>query len=164
MAKARRTTGTSRTTGRVTVRNRRNRTYDGFDYVYGSAAPKYEYDEAFYTGKDAHTKVRVRKNRARQAHMNPGYVLFMIIAMTVMATILISYISLQSKITSSVRNISSLESQLSTLRAANDEKFNQINSSYNLEEIKDVAITELGMKLPEKDQIIPYTNAETDYV
>lgn len=148
----------------MTVRNRRNRAYDGFDYVYGSAAPKYEYDDAFYAGADARSKVSARRNRARQAHMNPGYVLFMLLAMTVMATILIAYISLQSRITSSVQYISSLESQLSTLRAANDEKFNQINSSYNLEEIKDVAITELGMKLPERDQIIPYTNTETDYV
>ena len=96
--------------------------------------------------------------------MNPGYVVFMIGILAAMVVILISYISLQARITSSVKDISSLESQLATLRAANDEKLISINSSSNLEEIKDTALTELGMKYADKDQIITYSNSSTDYV
>ncbi len=152
----------TRTTGKL------NRTPARAGYVYGSAAPKIDYygesRKKTRPAASSRAKTAARRNREKAAHMNPGYVVFMIGILAAMVVILISYISLQARITSSVKDISSLESQLATLRAANDEKLISINSSSNLEEIKDTALTELGMKYADKDQIITYSNSSTDYV
>jgi hypothetical protein len=88
----------------------------------------------------------------------------MAVLMGAMCFILISYIRLQADLTSSVKSISSLESQLSTLKAANDEKYNKINSSIDLDEIKYTAVTKLGMRYAQKDQIIRVQNDSEDYV
>ena len=135
-------------------------------YVYGAAAPKYDYrtGQEVYKGPDAGVKVAARRNRERAAHMNPGYILFMLLMMAAMCFILISYISLQSRITSSVSDITALESELNSLIAANQERENSINASVDLNEVKNTAITELGMKYPDQGQMVTYTNDKVDYV
>ena len=129
-------------------------------YVYGSAAPRME--EQSYVSPQQERKAVREAQRSR--HMNPGYVLFMIAAMALMCFILISYISLHAQLISSVKDISSLEQQLITLREANDEKENAIRSATDIDEIRETALTKLGMKYAEKDQIITYHVETTDYV
>ncbi len=96
--------------------------------------------------------------------MKASYVFSMAIVMTALCAILIYYISLQSSLTKSVQDISSLQSQLSELRIANDEAYNEIDNSIDLDEIKYKAITELGMKYANEDQIVTYNNDSGDYV
>ena len=57
-----------------------------------------------------------------------------------------------------------LESRLNTLKLENDENYNRITSSIDLEEIKRVAIGELGMTYAREGQIITYSNAGNDYM
>ncbi len=96
--------------------------------------------------------------------MNPGYVIFMFVLVSAMCAVLIGYIRLHADLSSSVQYISSLESELSTLKAANDEKYNKINSSISIDDVKYTAITKLGMKYAQKDQVIKYENQAEDYV
>ena len=147
-------------------------------YVYGAAAPQrgWEYEQpqrdrdrrqergSVQQQASRQSRMIARRNRERAAHMNPGYLIFMAVLMGAMCFILISYIRLQADLTSSVKSISSLESQLSTLKAANDEKYNKINSSIDLDEIKYTAVTKLGMRYAQKDQIIRVQNDSEDYV
>lgn len=56
------------------------------------------------------------------------------------------------------------ESELNGLRLSNDEEYNRIISGINLEEIKRIAIGELGMSYAQEGQIIEYENAEGDYM
>ena len=105
-----------------------------------------------------------RKNRERAKHMSAGYVLFLCAAMIVTGIILTNYIGLQSDITNSVKHISSLEKQLNDLKLANAEEYSRITSSVNLEEVKRIAIQELGMQYAEEGQIIPFTSQNNDYV
>ena len=138
-------------------------------YVYGAAAPQRDRDRRQERGSvqqqaSRQSRMIARRNRERAAHMNPGYLIFMAVLMGAMCFILISYIRLQADLTSSVKSISSLESQLSTLKAANDEKYNKINSSIDLDEIKYTAVTKLGMRYAQKDQIIRVQNDSEDYV
>ena len=110
------------------------------------------------------TNNTARKNRERAKHMSAGYVLFLCAAMIVTGIILTNYIGLQSDITNSVKHISALEKQLNDLKLANTEEYSRITSSVNLEEVKRIAIQELGMQYAEEGQIIPFTSQNNDYV
>ena len=78
--------------------------------------------------------------------------------------VLIGYIQLQSDITASVKKISRLESELNNLKLSNDEELSRIESSIDLEEIKRIAMEELGMTYAEEGQIIEYSSEGSDYV
>ncbi|MCH5269681.1 MAG: cell division protein FtsL [Lachnospiraceae bacterium] len=105
-----------------------------------------------------------RKNRERAYHMDMGYVLFLALALFVAGYVLIGYIRMQADLTAQVESIATLESRLNNLRLANDEELTRINSSIDLEEIKRIAIGELGMVYAAEGQIINYTNEGSDYV
>ena len=105
-----------------------------------------------------------RRNRERAKHMSAGYVLFLSAALIVAGIILINYIGLQSDITNSVQHISSLEKQLNDLKLANDEEYSRITSRVNLEEIKRIAIQELGMQYAQEGQIVSFESQSNDYV
>ena len=71
---------------------------------------------------------------------------------------------MQADLTAQVEEIASLESRLNSLKLSNDEELSRINSSIDLEEIKRIAIGELGMVYATEGQIINYTNEGSDYV
>ena len=50
------------------------------------------------------------------------------------------------------------------MKISNDEEYNRILSSINLEEIKRIAIAELGMVYAQEGQIIEYENESGDYM
>ena len=105
-----------------------------------------------------------RKNRDKALYMNLGYVLFLVAALVSAAIILIGYIRIQSDIIISVRNIASMESELNNLKLSNDEDYARAASSVDLEEIRRVAIGELGMKYAKEGQIINVSGEGNDYV
>lgn len=107
---------------------------------------------------------RTRKNRDKAKHMSAGYVFFLSLALVATGYILIYYIGLQSDITNSVQHISRLEKELNDLKLANDEEYSRITSNVDLEEIKRVAIQELGMQYAKEGQIISFSSESNDYV
>lgn len=111
--------------------------------------------------KVSHT---TRKNRERVLHMNISYVLVLVSAMVVAGVILTGYLTLQSDITNSIKHISSLESDLNDKRLENDENYSRINSNVNLEEVRRIAIQELGMQYAEEGQIVAFNGEDSDYV
>ena len=78
--------------------------------------------------------------------------------------ILTMYLSLQSDITNSIKNISRQEKVLNDLRLDNDENYSRITSSINLDEVKRIAIQELGMGYAQEGQIITFNGESSDYV
>lgn len=166
---------------RVRQYNRRQQTYAGRnpDYIQGSVVKKLDergtaqrkpvHNEPAQRRPQAERARRqmehaARKNRERARHMNLGYVLFMSVTLSLIGVMLIGYIGLQSDITSRVKNIARLESTLNTLKLKNDEEYNRIESSENLEEIKRIAIQELGMKYAEEGQVITFSGEGSDYI
>lgn len=105
-----------------------------------------------------------RKNREKASHMNLGYMLFLSVAMTFAVMTLYGYLNMQADIKSRVESISEMELHYNNLKLANDEEYNRISSSIDLEQIKAVAIGELGMTYAGEGQIIIVEDAETDYV
>lgn len=106
----------------------------------------------------------VRRNRERAKHMSAGYVLFLWAALVATGIILVYYIGLQSDITNSVKHISTLERQLNALKVANEEDYSRITSAVDLEEIRRIAIQELGMQYAQEGQIITFASENSDYV
>lgn len=148
--------------------NTNTRRYDGprkIAYLEGSAARQLEngYDTRKVPKKKRLSNT-TRKNRDKASHMNMGYVLFLSVALAFAVITLCSYINLQSDITNQVAAISDMESRYNNLKLTNDEEYNRINSSIDLEKIKAVAIGELGMTYAREGQIINVEDSETDYV
>ena len=133
-------------------------------YVQGNAVRKLDVTKEIERQPVKKVSHTARKNRERAKHMSAGYVLFLCVAMVVTGIILTNYIGLQSDITNSVKHISALEKQLNDLKLANAEEYSRITSSVNLEEIRRIAIQELGMQYAEEGQIVPFTSQNNDYV
>ncbi|MCR4587973.1 MAG: cell division protein FtsL [Lachnospiraceae bacterium] len=105
-----------------------------------------------------------RRRKHRLVHMNLGSLVFLTAALLFVGFTLISYLQLQIAITNSTKRISTLESQYVDLKLANDEKYNTINSSVDLESIKQIAIGELGMTYASGDQVVFVEGHKDDYV
>ncbi len=132
------------------------------EYIYGNAVPdvKRELEEAPRKKLSAAT----RKNREKAKHMNLPYVLFLVLAMGMAIVMLVGYIQANAAVVNSVENIASLESRYLNLKADNDEEYNRIVNSIDLDEVKRIAQEELGMHYATEGQIITYTDEMSDYV
>lgn len=104
------------------------------------------------------------RQRGRVQHMQLGYVAFLMVTMFACGILLAYYVQLQSALITKREAVTSLERKLNTLRVANDEEWYRITSSIDLEEIKGVAIGELGMTYAQEGQIIPYSSEGNDYM
>ena len=115
--------------------------------------------------KKAQTATRVsRRTQIKAAPMNLKYIGVMVMALSISCLVLMSYVKQQSDITNHINNISRLESELYELKLDNDELYTKIMSDVNLEEIKRIAVSELGMKYAEEGQVITYSGEGSDYV
>lgn len=166
---AQRTTGnvsrntTNRTTSNRTNADRRNAATSNL-YVYDNTARQLDVRRQLQEAPRKQLSNETRKNRDKAQHMNPGYVLFLLGAVCICAIVLINYVQLQSEITTTVKQISTMESQLNTMRLTNDENYNRVVSNVDLEEVRKIAIGELGMTYAKEGQIITYENAGSDYM
>ena len=133
-------------------------------YVQGNTVRKVDVTREIERKPQPKVSNRTRKNRDRAKHMSAGYVLFLSLALVVTGIILVNYIRLQSDITNSVKHISKLEKELNDLKLANDEEYSRISSNVDLEEIKRIAIQELGMQYAEEGQIVTFASESNDYV
>lgn len=141
--------------------------YERNAYVAGTAARQAE--PAGRPGRELEQPKRqlshsTRKNRERAKYMNLAYVLFLTAAMAVTGIILVNYIRMESSITQSVEKMAALESQLNNIRTENDETLNRIESSVDLNEIRRIAIAELGMVYAGEGQIVEIPDEGSDYV
>ena len=133
-------------------------------YVQGNTVRKARPDQEIHRKPKKKVNNSVRRNRDRAKNMNAGYVLFLWAALVATGIILVYYIGLQSDITNSVKNISTLERQLNSLKVANEEDYSRTSSSVDLEEIRRIAIQELGMQYAQEGQIISFASENNDYV
>lgn len=158
MAQTRRTN-----TNRTTYSRNTGRNANGV-YVYGNTARALNPQRQWEDEPRRQLSHETRKNRDKAHHWSFGYIAFLTLAFGISAFILISYIQLQADLTNKTKHLAKLESELNTLKLANDEEYSRITSSIDLEEIKRVAIGELGMTYAKEGQIIGYSSVENDYM
>ena len=140
-----------------------HREYDETAYVYGNTARALRpIDDEVKSPKKISNKSR--KNIDRDTRMNPGFMAFLTLAMVITGVICVQYIKLQSEVTSYVDKIASMEIELDSIRAENDDYESRIKGAIGLENIKKRAMDDLGMSYASDDQIVIYESDGTDYV
>lgn len=133
-------------------------------YIYDNTARDLQVQRQLEEAPRRQLSNETRKNRDKARHMSFGYVAFLVAALCACAFVLINYIQLQAELTNKMQQVAKLERELNSLRLSNDEAYSRITSSIDLEEIKRIAIGELGMVYAEEGQIISYTNEGNDYM
>ncbi len=135
-------------------------------YVYGNTARNIDVLRAIEeapTGEPLRT-LRGEQKKAHKMHVGFLYAFFLVAAITVTGYGLISYLRLQSEITTLANNVSVRETQLNNLTLANEDEYSKMINAVDFDEIRRVAIEELGMVYASEDQIISYTRENSDYV
>ena len=133
-------------------------------YVYGNTAQALELQRQLEEAPAKKPSVEVQKNREKAHHMNAGYVLFLGAALVASAYILVNYLQLQAELTGLTKSVASKTSTLINMREDNEEEYNRIVRSIDLEEIKRVAMGELGMVYANEEQIVVYESEPYDYM
>ena len=132
-------------------------------YVYGNTARALRpIEQEVRSPRRLSTKSR--KNIKRDSAMNPGFMIFMTLAMVLTGIVCVQYIRLQSSLITYVNTISAMEIELQSLRAENDDYESRIKGAIGLENIKKRAMDDLGMTYASDDQIVTYNSDGTDYV
>lgn len=140
-------------------------TGQNYQYIEGSAVRKLQTASARRDPGRTMSRVQSsRRTRIKAVPMNKGYIGVAAAAFVIVCCVLIGYVNLQSNITNHITTISKLESQLYEMKLANDETYTKIMSSIDLEEIKRIAVNELGMKYAKEGQVVEYTGEGNDYV
>lgn len=153
-----------------TYQNRANgRTNQNITYLYGSAAPKVEVTPQRRPQREPERRnapVTRQKQRvqAKPSPVNVPLLVLTLIAFFMSGALMIKYISLNSQITALKQGIETLDSQINTLKAENDEYYGRIMSNIDLEKVREVAIMDLGMVYASEGQIITYDSQIDDYV
>ena len=132
-------------------------------YVYGNTARRLDVQREMETPR-RELSPAVQRNREKARRMSAGYILFLAVALIASSLILVNYIQLKAELTNRTRAVASKESYLNDLKVANDEEYNRIMSGIDLDEIKRIAIGELGMIYAGEEQIIHYANEGNDYM
>ena len=139
----------------------------GQAYTYGNVVTKPDYEperKKAPVKKKKRVSRQVQRNRNRALHMNAAYVIFLAIAATIVLLLCVNYVRLQSEVTKNSKNVTALQEELSDLKEENTTKYNAVVDAVNLDEIRDRAINQLGMKYASSDQIVEYNNPASDYV
>ena len=133
------------------------------------AEPDYRRQQRERQEKEERENLRRRRraaarNREKELRMSKSYVVFLTMAVTVFGVFCGSYIKLQSDVTARMKAIAKLESQITDLKADNDEAYKRINTTVDLDGIRSTAINELGMFYATEDQIVYYSVDRNDYM
>ncbi|MEE1197511.1 MAG: hypothetical protein UHS54_11690 [Lachnospiraceae bacterium] len=112
--------------------------------------------------KQRRTSREISRNRKKALQMSKSYVLFLALVSVAALFMCVRFIQLRSTVTSQLKELASMESELNQLTAENDALYNQTVNDVDLEHIKDVAMNQLGMNYATEDQIIWYSNNATN--
>lgn len=105
-----------------------------------------------------------RHARNKALSMSLGYVGFLSVAAVSSLFICVNFLRLQAEATQARKTVASMESQYSELKLSNDAAYSKAVSNVDLEEIRNIAINELGMVYANKGQIVTYEKPDKDYV
>jgi len=108
--------------------------------------------------------VKVIRNREKTKKWNLRNVLFFAAIFAIMAFSMMVYISAESNYTVATNEVASLEKELNSLTLSNNEELQRIEASINLEEIKRIAVEELGMTYATDGQVVLISDEGSDYV
>lgn len=136
------------------------------EYMYGSAARNIDVTTAIHEQPTYEPLMSIdgAERERRRTGLSLVYVLFITASFLFLGYTLIQYITLHSELTESADKVAVYEQQLYNLTLANDDEYSKMVKSVDLDEIRSIAINELGMVYPSDEQIISYNREHSDYV
>lgn len=141
-------------------------------YVHGNAALQLEPLQK-EKKKKKKTKLKIVKQKARprrdlytkaQVMQNRMTLTITVIALLAVCLSCFNYLNLQAEVSGKAAVISELEEKYVDLKTDNDLAEVVIDSSIDYNYILDVAINELGMVYPKKDQVVVYNSQKMEVV
>lgn len=106
-----------------------------------------------------------KKHRREEADtMSIPYCIFLAAACILTLVLGAYYLQQQALSTSSQKKIALLEEELAEMKKENTDDLNRIETSINLEEIRDIALNELGMVYATQDNVVLYKKTDRNYV
>ncbi len=110
------------------------------------------------------TETRMRPRADRALAFSFGYGVFVLASVAVMIAACIMMLNMEIDISNQQEEIVSLESQIEAISYDNEARRVRLENMYSLDEIRNIAVNEMGMVYAKKGQIIYYDSAEEDYV
>ena len=105
-----------------------------------------------------------RRNRQRELQMSRGYVVFLTVCVLITAFSSVMLVKMQAQMTSRMRSVASLESQVIDLKADNDARYKSLTTSVDLSHSKEVTTKKLGMSYPKEKQVVYYSVENTNFM
>ena len=106
-----------------------------------------------------------RPSRAvRTGTLGRGFVIFLTAICAAALCLCVYFLQQKAEITNQYETIAKLENRYSTLKDDNDARYNEVMSSVSLEDIKEAALTRLGMHYADAEQIRYYSVQDDSYV
>lgn len=145
--------------------NNENRKYNRA-YTDGNVAYKDAFVRELEQSPDGRHLKEVEGNRRREkfVRFNFAYGVFLVIATVILGYALVNYLKLQADITLLNDNIAAYETRLNNLTLENDDEYSKMVTSVDFDEIRKIAIEELGMTYATEEQIVSYKRTTSDYV
>ncbi len=145
---------------------------------------RYQYDDTRTSYVDGNTvrKLRVAPQREEEQYEIPqrrprqhghqktlsgiSFTSLVVLTVAIIATVYVcvDFLMVQNQVTVMNKQIVSLEKKITTLTKENDATYEAINTAVDMDEIYRVAVEELGMVYPNKNEVITYQSGSADYV
>lgn len=131
-------------------------------YVYGSAAPKlHQRPERQETQQPKERKVKVAPVAAPSyAHIPKGRLCFCVVVLAAMCFVVLYRFSVLADLNAMMNK---MNEEYNTLRNENRLLRVEIETSIDLDRVKQIAEAELGMHKPDRFQIVPVNVPKNDY-
>lgn len=133
------------------------------NYTYGNVARNLDVVKEIENESHIHV-VPDRNAGNKKQGMGLFYITYLVAMLGIVVYALVAFVRLNSELTTLADNISSYEQTLNKLTLANDDEYSKMVNTIDYDEIRDVAINELGMVYASEDQIVSYTRENSDYV
>lgn len=150
--------------------NKRRYQYEniGTSYVDGNTVRKLSVAPDIRREEQQYEVPSPRRQEQRQPKTLSGINLasLMVLTVAIIATVYVcvDYLKLQTQVSQMEKNIITIEKSLTVLTNENDAAYEAIDTAYDLDYIYQVAVEELGMVYPNKNEIITYKSSSEDYV
>lgn len=141
----------------------KNRTNIYRTEVQGNVIHKVYVEPPYHQDEEQHPE-RVHHRRHKKNTLSIPYCAFLTAACVLVLGVGAEYLQQQAVNVSNQKAITSMESQLADLKKNNADDLNRIESSIDLDEIRRIAIEDLGMVYATEDNVILYKNTSRNYV
>lgn len=145
------------------------------EYVDGNTVRKLEVapaPERIRPGREEYDLEKERKSRMRKIQrkrekakeLDLFSVMWLVLAVGITFIVCVKYLSVQSELTVTTKEITALENEILSLKEENKTELDSVTADIDLDYIYKVATEKFGMIHPDKDQVVPYESTKSDSV